>query len=168
MRKGRSGDLFKNQAPKKYLVDTSAWANIKHKPNADEVFALIVKLIEDGRLFTCARVLGELRPDPIYSKVNKYRKALLAKDGRMGDVEFLQTVGKITHDHATLCKARSRKEPADPYVLAVALLEDYIVVADESTKRRSRKIPGACEKLGISCMTLDEFIAAEMGKGNGK
>jgi len=168
MRKGRSGDLFKSQEPKEYLFDTSAWASIKHKPNADEILAAIFKLIEQGRLFTCARVLGELRPDPIYSKVNKHRRALLAQDGRLSDVEFLQTVGKITHDHPNLCKARSHKEPADPYVLAVALLEEYIVVADESGKRKSRKIPGVCEKLGISCMTLDEFVAAETWRANGE
>jgi hypothetical protein len=107
--------------------------------------------------------MAELRPDPIYSRVKRYERALLANDGKLTDPEFLQTVGQITHDYPGMCKARGQKTPADPYIIALAQLEGFVVVADEGTARRkSRKIPGACQKLGICCKTLEEFISAEM------
>jgi hypothetical protein len=127
------------------------------------LWVTIIDLIGHRRLFTCSQVMTELKPDPIYQKVKRYERALLAHNGKLSDPEFRAAVGRITHDYAGMCKARGEKTPADPYVIALAQLEDYVVVADEGTvKRQTRKIPGACRKLGICCKTLDEFFSAEM------
>ena len=82
------------------------------------------------------------------------------KDGDLPstDVEYLKLIGKITRDHPSMSRARSRKFAADPYVVALAKLQGYTVVADESNARPNRKIPGACRKCGVPCLTLSEFI----------
>jgi|SRR5579872_2185564 len=163
MRKGRNMLLFTDEEPDVYLFDTSAWVNTRLHRKVEDIWTTIVELIGRRRLFTCSQVMTELRPDSIYQRVKRYEKALLAHDGKLSDPEFLQAVGQITHDHPGMCKARGEKTPADPYVIALAQLENYIVVADEGTARRkSRKIPGVCQKLGICCKTLEEFITAEM------
>ena len=77
-------------------------------------------------------------------------------------MEYLACVGRITHDHPGMSRARSEKTPADPYVVALAMVEGYVVVAEETRNRRpSRKIPGVCDKLKIKCVTLDELVASE-------
>lgn len=91
-------------------------------------------------------------------------QALLKGDASGGDIEYLQCVGKITHDFPSMSKATGTKTPADPYVVALAQMEEYTVVADESKRRKNRKIPGVCEQLGIDCLTLKEFILAEVKK----
>lgn len=76
-------------------------------------------------------------------------------------------VGRVTRDFPAMQGARSRKEKADAYVVALAQHknsnpEDWRVVADETTaKRKNKKIPGACEKYGIRCRTLLEMLADE-------
>ena len=153
--------LFRSIEPDIYLIDTSAWLNIDSRPDAEDVWRLVVTLIEQGRIVVCAQVLGELRDDPIYvPRLKPYERALQAGDHNSDDVAYLQYVGKITHDHPAMSKATGSKTPADPYVVALAELQGYVVVADESTKRPNRKIPGVCQQRGIRCITLAQFISA--------
>jgi hypothetical protein len=153
--------LFRSIEPDIYLIDTSAWLNIDPRPDAEDVWRLVVTLIEQGRIVVCAQVLGELRDNPIYvPRLKPYERALQAGDHNGDDVAYLQHVGKITHDHPAMSKATGSKTPADPYVVALAELEGYVVVADESTKRPNRKIPGVCQQRGIRCITLAQFISA--------
>jgi hypothetical protein len=58
-----------------------------------------------------------------------------------------------------MSRATGLKTPADPYIVALAELEGYVVVADETCRKRpNRKIPGVCQQRGIRCITLAEFI----------
>jgi len=155
MKRRRSLPLFEPTEPKVYLFDTSAWLNIESLPKSEEIWSAIRSLAQDGRVSTCTQVLGELRDDPIYAaRIKPMEQALLNGDASGGDIEYLQHVGKITHDFPSMSKATGTKTPADPYVVALAQMEEYTVVADESKRRKNRKIPGVCEQLGISCITL--------------
>jgi len=160
MKRPRSLPLFRSTEPDVFLFDTSAWLSIDSLPNRDEVWATIRHLIESGRLFTCQQVINELRDDPIYeTRIKPFEKALLAGD-HSNDMEHLMRVGKITYDFPAMSKARGAKTPADPYVVALAKEEGYVVVAEETTnKRKNRKIPGVCEQLKIRCIMLKEFVA---------
>jgi hypothetical protein len=151
--------------PDVYLIDTSAWLNIDSRTDSEDVWGLVIALIEQGRIVACAQVLGELRDDPIYMlRLKPYERALQAGDHNSDDPAYLQRVGKITHDHPGMSKATGWKTPADPYVVALAELEGYVVVADETiTKRPNRKIPGVCLQRGIRCLTLAQFISAASG-----
>ncbi len=155
--------LFEKTEPDLYLFDTSAWLNVESRRNCETVWALIKRRVEEGRIFTCAQVLQELHGDPIYLvRIKPLEKALLSGDS--SDPAFLLRVGKITHDFPSMGKATSYKTPADPYIVALAQMENYIVVADESMKHKNRKIPGVCKQLGIRCIKLSKFIAAEAEK----
>ena len=158
--------LFAATEPDVYLPDTSAWLNIESRSDCEDVWRIIIALINEGRLFICAQVLGELRDDPIYlSRLKRYEKALLAGD--RDDLDYLQHVGRVTHDHPGMSKATGPRTPADSYVVALAELENYVVVADEDLRKRpNRKIPGVCRQRGIRCLTLVQFIKAENCKIN--
>jgi hypothetical protein len=155
--------LFEPTPPNVYLFDTSAWLNIESLPNKENIWALVGKLVDEGRICTCHEVIPELRDDPVYERrIKPMEKTLLAGCPNSSDIPFLQRVGRITHDHPSMSKATSAKNPADPFVVALAQVEGYTVVADESKNRPSRKIPGVCAKLKIPCITLKQFIKDEV------
>ncbi len=159
-RRSARAPLFRPTEPDVYLIDTSAWINIDERTDADAVWQLIVVLIEQGRIVACAQVLTELRDNPMYEpRLKPYERALQAGDRNSDDPDYLQYVGRITHDHPGMSKARGAKTPADPYVIALAELEGYVVVADESMRHPNRKIPGVCSQRGIRCLTSVEFVA---------
>jgi len=145
--------------PDAYAVDTSAWLNIDSLPNSEDAWVAIQRLIKDGRLFTCQQVLVELHDDPIFlARIKPFEKALLAGGGRSNDPLYLLQVGQITHDFPAMSKATSSKTPADPYIIALAKMEGYVVVADEGTRRINRKIPGVCQRLNIRCIFISQMI----------
>jgi hypothetical protein len=149
--------LFRTVEPV-YEIDTSAWLNIESRSDCEDVWRIIVALIERGRIVVCAQVIDEMRNNLIWARLQQYEVALRAGDEKSDDPEYLQHVGKITHDFPSMSRATGRKTPADPYVVALAEREQYVVVADESNKRPNRKIPGVCKQRGVRCITLAEFI----------
>src|SRR5262249_31431303 len=91
-------------------------------------------------------------------RLKPYEAALQARD-RNNDADYLSHVGKITHKYPGMSKPTGRKTPADPYVVALADFDGYVVVADESTNNRpNRKIPGVCALRQIRCLTLAQFV----------
>src|SRR5260370_5219170 len=118
-----------------------------------EVWQRIYQLITAKRIVICAEVLDEIRNRSIYERIKLHEAALKDGDLASTDLEYLQLIGKITHEHPAMSRARSRKFAADPYVVALAKLQGYTVVADESNARANRKIPRACRKLGVCCLT---------------
>jgi Domain of unknown function (DUF4411) len=162
MKRRRSLPLFQPLEPDVFLIDTSSWLNIDRHPNSEEIWTAITVLIEQGRIVACAQVLAELRDNPMYLfRLKPYEKALQAGDRGSEDVAYLQHVGRVTYEHPAMSKATGFRTPADPYIVALAELEKYVVVADETrTRRPNRKIPGVCQKRGIRCLTLREFVTA--------
>jgi hypothetical protein len=163
-RRSARAPLFQSTEPDVYVIDTSAWINIDERRDSEAVWRLIVVLIEQGRIVACAQVLGELRENPMYEpRLKPYERALQVGDRNSDDPDYLRYVGRITHDYPGMCKARGRKTPADPYVIALAALDGYVVVADESMRRPNRKIPGVCKQRGIRCLTSPEFVEVARG-----
>ena len=153
--------LLRHLEPVCYVIDTSSWLNIDVRPDAEAVWQIINRLIAESRIVACARVLDELRDNLLYStRLKPYEKALQAGERASDDPEYLTMLCRITYEHPAMCKARGVKTPADGYVVALAELEQYTVVADETTnKRANRKIPGVCKQRGINCITLDKFVS---------
>jgi hypothetical protein len=159
----RQPTLF--QTPDVYVIDTSAWSNIEFRPDSDDIWHLIKDLTEQGRIVACASVIDELREGDVYkAHIKPLERAL--KAGDRNDVEYLQLVGKITYEHPGMSRAAGWKTRADPYIVALAELENYVVVCDETTEHRpNRKIPGVCASRGIRCMTLNEFATVLKKEG---
>lgn len=166
MKRRQSLPLLRALEPDEYLVDTSSWLRIDLRPDSEDAWALVLAHIEQGHVFACSEVLDELRDDPIYLlRLKKCEKALRAGDRGSDDIDYLLYVGRVTRDHPAMSKATGTKTPADPYIVALAELESYVVVADETCeKRANRKIPGVCCQRGIRCITLDQFLT-ELRKG---
>ena len=161
MRKDSNLTLFDSDEPKPtiYIVDSSAWFNIDLRQDCDHVWEIVYRLIGERRIKTCGEVFDEIRGDPVYQRLRLHEATLKLDLRTSSDLEYLKLVGEITHKHPRMCKARSRKHVADPYVIAHAELAGHIVVADESTKQPSKKIPGVCHKRGVKCIDLDQFVA---------
>jgi hypothetical protein len=159
--KRRGKDLFTDVEAHRYLIDTSAWLDIDARADVTIVWHLIYALISCSRTFATRSVLNELRENAIFKRhLKQHERALLTGD--RDDPEYLLHVGRVTLAHPAMSKARGEKTPADPFVVALAELEGYVVVCDESrVTRRNRKIPSACKQRGIKCMTLDELVATE-------
>jgi Domain of unknown function (DUF4411) len=172
MKRHHRPPLLLSTLPDVYLIDTSAWMNIDLRRDAKEVWEMIECLIQQERVAICAMVLAELKENPIYlTRLKQYENALQALDHNSDDPEYLLRVGQITRDFPAMSKATGEKTPADPYVVALAQWEKYVVVADETRKKRpNRKIPGVCKQLQIRCLTLDEFVleARAERRTNGK
>lgn len=160
MKRHHRPPLLVSTLPDAYLIDTSAWLNIEARHDAKEVWQLIEWLIQQQRVAICAMVLGELKENAIYlTRLKQYEDALQAGDHNSDDPEYLLRVGQVTRDFPAMSRARGEKTPADPYVVALAQWEKYVVVADETCRKRpNRKIPGVCKQLQIRCLTLDEFV----------
>jgi Domain of unknown function (DUF4411) len=158
VKRRRPSPLFQQIEPDVYVIDTSAWSNIDLRNDAEDVWELINGLIEDGRIVACAEVLREVHDEPFYLlRLHHHEDALKAAD--RSDTDYLLHVGKITREHQAMAGARGTKTKADPYVVALAELEKYVVVADESCAHRpNRKIPGVCKLRGIKYRSLEEFL----------
>ena len=159
-RRSARAPLFRSTEPDVYLIDTSAWIHIDEHRDRDSMWALIDALIERGRIVACAQVLAELRDNPMFiPHLKPYLDALQAGDRNSDDPDYLRYVGRITYEHAGMAKALSWKTRADPYVIALAELERYVVVVGETLARRpNTKIPGVCDMRGILWLPVDEFI----------
>lgn len=158
MKRRADPTLFDGPDSEVYLIDSSAWFNIDVRGDHEQVWQMIYRLIAEKRIVICAAILDEIRNSSVYERIKLHEAALKDGDLASTDLEYLQLIGKITHEHPTMSRARSRKFAADPYVVALAKLQGYTVVADESNTRANRKIPGACRKLNVRCLTLDEFV----------
>jgi predicted nucleic acid-binding protein len=154
--------LLASFCPEVFNIDSSAWVDIEKRTDAEDVWTMVAGLIEQGRIVACAPVLAELRNDPMYSKrLKPYERALQVGDRDSDDVDYLQHVGKITHAHPAMSKARGTKTPADPYIVALAELDNYTVVTSKTMRKRpNRKISGICAQRGIKCLSLSEFVSA--------
>lgn len=166
MKRHHRPPLLVSTLPDVYLVDTSAWLNIESRSDAKEVWQLVESLVQQERIVACAMVLAELRENEIYlSRLKQYEDALQAGDHNSDDPEYLLRVGQITRDFPAMSRARGEKTPADPYVVALAQWEKYVVVADETCNNRpNRKIPGVCRQLEIRCISLAEFVIEIRGE----
>jgi hypothetical protein len=113
--------LFQSIEPDVYLIDTSAWFNIDSRTDSEDVWMLITAFIEQGRIVAWAPVIAELRDDPLYAlRLKGHEAAIQIGDRNSDDIAYVQHVGKITHDHPGMSKARGSKTLADPYVVALA------------------------------------------------
>ena len=54
MKRRRSLPLFKSVEPDVYEIDSSSWLKIDTRQDSEEVWALIVAIIEQGRIVACA------------------------------------------------------------------------------------------------------------------
>lgn len=70
---------------------------------------------------------------------------------------------EVLVQHDRIIGVGNGRSGADPFVIALAMTHNGVVVTEEIPKRnpRSPKIPDVCEAMGIPCLTLLRFIQQE-------
>jgi hypothetical protein len=142
-------------------MDSSAWLNIDERADAVKCWPLVIALITQQRLVAPAEVIEEIKVnESAWERLHTYEAALRGAL-TTGD-SYLLLAGRIAWAHPGISGIRSRKTKADPFVVALAELERFTVVTNETTlKRPSRKIPTVCKARGVQCIPLDDMLVAE-------
>ena len=143
-----------------YLIDTSSLANVGDGTSASsDRWHVIDRLIAEGRLKTVHQVFNELKAvDPeAHRRLKPRKKAMVVRSNRVG---LMKMTGVIAHRHPSMAHPRSRKDRADPYVVAAAKLNGFCVVTDESTRRKGH-MPSVCDAEEVAHCCLEDLLAKE-------
>lgn len=143
-----------------YVIDTSALGHIDGRPDANAVWATVTRLIEEGRLKTVEQVMTELgNVDPnSHARLADYRTKIVERI----TPELFSEAGRISETYRRMSRPWHRNDSADPWLVALAKLKGYTVVADE--RRRRQRIPVVCNHEGVVCFDLAEFVEAELSE----
>jgi hypothetical protein len=127
----------------------------------------VIQLIEMGKIICPPEAWEEVKRCPwVKAWLNEHRSRIVRS---ITDPGYLARVGQVTYRFPAMARARSSRDRADQYVVAMAsYLNDidnprnHIVVARETpAKRKNRKIPTACQAFGVSFKTLTEVLHDE-------
>ncbi len=162
-----------------YVIDTCAIMDLtgdnprtsytNDETERERIFVGLERLIEEGRLWA------------VYAQKDEFERRCSAHKrlGKLGD-KFYQSdsagslvavMGVLEHtDERTRRRAATRKhirEPADPYIAALAKERGCWVVTNEkhrSERAKSKgeqRLPDLCDDVGVGWMHLDAFIVRE-------
>lgn len=146
---------------KKYSLDTSAILQISKMYPADQfpdlfskVWEKIERAAEDGLIIVIDKVYNELSRKDDFS-----HKWLLARKKEIVvvcDNSVVIKASNIIQDFPKLIDPDSEHEQADPYIIAHALINNYVVVTAETkahtpiqSNRKKDKIPNVCDHYNV-------------------
>ena len=141
----------------KYSIDTSAlldaWVRGFPPDVMPGLWKQLEELIDNGQLIATEEVLYELKKkeDDVYKWAKSHEKMFVPTD------EQIQiAVTEILRDHKKLIDTRKNRSGADPFVIALAKVEDCAVITGEKpTSRQERPhIPDVCRDIGIPCIDI--------------
>jgi hypothetical protein len=159
-RRGDKSPLFADDLEVEYLVDTSSWISLNDGVDKGEMWPIVQALIVAGRLFSPMIVIGETRS--AHDLIKPYVDQLATCD--RNDADYLLRVGVIARKYRRMCKPDGSRTKADPFLVALAILDGYTIVAEESLKRSGSKIPGVCRLEKVQCVTMRQLCANERFK----
>ena len=146
-----------------YSVDTSALMNgwTKHYPPDvfETVWERIAGLIEEGRFLAPDEVLRELEKQE--DDLHKWAKAR-SKMFLPLEQAIQQRAGAIANQFKSLVQTKTvMGGSADPFVIALAVERNLIVVTDEQRRPKNPRIPDVCDALGVRCIPLVQLFREE-------
>lgn len=159
-----------------YVVDTSSFIHMKQVYPASTFLSLWKEcetLIHNHRLGSPNEVLDELgrKEDEVYNWCKGLQTKLFYTSS-----DQIPLVQDILLNFPKLINVKSDHDPADPYVIAMALnkkngsqkplfntIKDVVVVTEEkyNGKNRNRCIPDVCAFYGVQCIPLLKMIELE-------
>lgn len=150
--------------PSFYSFDTSALINGRRDLLPPATFPSVWNRIEDmvsiGLIECVDEVLRELAKRD-GDAVHEWAKA---QEGLFVEIEedIQAATAKVLAEHPKLLGNGKGRNGADPFVIALALARDGVVVTEEHRGSLAKpKIPVVCEALGIRSLTLVQFIAEQ-------
>jgi len=151
----------------KYSIDTSAildgWVRYYPPDVFPSLWTRLEGLISEGRLVATEEVLTELakKSDEVHAWAKNQEKLFVPID------EPTQlSVANILSRFPRLVNSQRNRSMADPWVIALAQVNGYIVVTgeNESGNLNRPKIPDVCKQLGIRPLTLLKLFRRENWK----
>jgi hypothetical protein len=151
----------------KYSIDTSAILDGQIRYYPPDVFPLlwdnIDQLIENGELRASEEVFRELeRKDDQARSWAKGRPQMFVPI----DDEIQKVVTQIQQTHPSFVDIRRSRSIADPWVIALAFINNSCVITAEKPSNNIQKpsIPDVCSVLGIRCINLLDLIREQQWK----
>lgn len=160
-----------------YCFDTSAFLCMGRRTYPDyprdvfpQLWENVEVIIESGRLFICQEAFEEmLGPSgENQDEMVMWLKQMKDRHGSFFNAtdEAIQMRAKeISADYPKLID-KNREKDADPFVIAHAQERGAVVVTQERAlqqprRQEIRKIPNVCQRLGIKCINLVDFMRRE-------
>lgn len=147
----------------KYVFDSNIFINLQRRQPIDifpSLWNKIGELMSDGTIISSQEVYDEIMigGDDL-EKWAKARKEFFLPS----DVPIQQEVRTILSTHRGLVEGGSKKNSADPFVVALAKQENCKVVTEEDRTRnaKSPKIPDVCDAYQIECVDFVGFAREE-------
>jgi Domain of unknown function (DUF4411) len=146
-----------------YLIDTSVLVNIRdvHADSA-EIWLAITNGIVGGRVRTIRQVWDELesRFSDIAERLRGYKKQFVLADDLTYTAGVVAEIRQLNQYHRTLWNPLGGKNPADPFLIAVAKDLNIIVVTDERRKGAGfqKRIPYVCTQRNVGCTDRIDFL----------
>jgi hypothetical protein len=146
-----------------YCIDTSAliaaWYE-RYKPNRfPKLWDQLDMLIKEGRLVSSSLVLRECskqRSEELHEWLQPRASMFQMPD------EIVQAqVEHIVNTYTGLVTAGKEKFQADPFVIALAKVNGYTVITEETGLTSLSKIPGVCNAMNVDCINLMQLIDQE-------
>lgn len=147
-----------------YIFDTSAFIVLKHyyRQSFPSLWTGIEELIDGGLLASTREVYNELQSyndaDYVQTWASEQKEIFATPSNQ--ELEFVARIFQVPHFQALISqKATLKGTPvADPFVVAAAAIKNATVVTQESLKPNAAKIPNVCDRFGIRCIKLEEFM----------
>lgn len=142
-----------------YCFDSSALMHAATRAYPIEVFASFwdrfTQAVESGLVIAPDEVLEEVarKDDGLHAWCKLHRELFvpLTEDVQAAALEVAALVPSLVD----LQKGRGQ---ADPFVVALAKVRGAAVVTEEHSKPTKPKIPDACRRFGVRCISLLEFL----------
>ncbi len=148
----------------KYSIDTSTiiggWVRLFPPDIVPGFWEDIDELIKLGDLKATEEVLFELerKHDVVYEWATEHQDLFIPIDE---EIQFI--VRDILQNHKTLIDTRRNRSSADPFVIALAIMNSSIVVTEECPSESNNRphIPDVCNAYNIEFINLDELCRRE-------
>lgn len=146
----------------RYSLDTSALLNAWQRNYPPDVFPTLWQnldgLVSNGILIATEEVLVELEKKAGNAVHNwaKQRSAMFVPI----DGQIQQVVSTILQNYPRLIDNRTNRSGADPFVIALAVIERCTVLTGErpSGNPAKPKIPDVCAGMGVRCIGMVDLI----------
>lgn len=147
----------------KYVFDSNIFINLQRRQPIDiypSVWSRIGALMEDGTIISSREVYDEIMVggDDLEKWAKSYKEYFL-----LSSVPVQQEVRNILSTYRGLVEGGKKKNSADPFVIALAMIERCNVVTEETPTRNilSPKIPDVCTNYEIDCIDFVSFARKE-------
>lgn len=162
--------------PEFYSIDTNVfidiWSppegNIYSKERMPELWELIVRLVEEGKIVATKEVYDELERHAVPELYDWLQEH---KDMFIFDMPQVQHAQMIINEFYSIYKDGYKPEVnngADPFVVALAMTHNAVVITQERPQDphipaevNVPRIPTVCDNYGIKCVNIEKFIQRE-------